>query len=83
MNVRTSTLRVHDMSIPIVAPDEGFKILGTQFALFGRTSVELEHRLAAAWGRFHAIWPLLSKRNSDLTKRLRIFHSDVRQCLRD
>ena len=79
--VRTTDLKVDDMVMPIMPVSEGFKILGTQFTLLGRTSVELKARIAAAWGSFHKIWPILSRRDSCLRKRLRIFHSDVRQSL--
>ena len=39
--VRTTDLKVDDMVMPIMPVSEGFKILGTQFTLLGRTSVEL------------------------------------------
>ena len=80
-NVRKSTLKVGDMEFPIVPADRGFKILGTQYCLFGRTCIELKQRISFAWGRFHKIWHLLSCRRADLGKRLRIFDSDVRQSL--
>ena len=80
-NVRTPILRVLDMVFPIVSSNEGFKILGTQYTLLGRTEVELSHRIACAWGRFNQLLPLFLNRNASLNKRLKIFHSDVRQCL--
>ena len=36
-NVRTPTLHVLDMVFPIVSAYDGFKILGTQYTLLGRT----------------------------------------------
>ena len=79
--VHTTDLKVDDMVMPIMPVSEGFKILCTQFTLLGRTSLELKARIAAAWGRFHKIWPILSRRDACLRKRLQIFHSDVRQSL--
>ena len=80
-NFRTPTLKAGDLTIPIVSATEGFKILGTQFTLLGRTSAELQKRISSAWGCFHRIWPLLRRRNSSLRKRLLIFDSDVRAAL--
>ena len=48
-------------------------MLGTQFALKGGIASELDSRIAAAWGKFFQIWPLLRRRNTCLTKRLRLF----------
>ena len=80
-NVHTPALRVGDMIFPVVPAQAGFKILGTQYTLLGRTEAEFTYRLACAWGRFNHIWPLLRNRRADLNKRLKIFHSDVRQSL--
>ena len=68
---------VNGMRYPIVHPKEGFRVLGTQFTLVGGVSTELDGRIAAAWGKFHQIWPLLRRRDTDLTKRLRLFDSNV------
>ena len=70
-----------DFHIPIISAWDGFKILGTQFTLFGRTAVELDARIQMAWGRFHKIWPLLRQTSSSLRKSLLIFRSDVVQSL--
>ena len=61
--------------IPMVEATKGFKILGTQFTLEGRCSAEVKHRMAAAWGKFHSLWPLLGKKGGNLNKRLRLFDS--------
>ena len=65
----------------MVAATEGFKVLGTQFTLVGRTSKELTAHIAAAWGKFHQLRPLLMKRDGDLHKRLRLFDMSVTQTL--
>ena len=63
--------------IPVVAGCKGFKALGTQFTLHGRTSAELKARMGAAWGKFRALWPILGKRDGNLLKRLRLFDSCI------
>ena len=68
---------VNGMRYPIVHPTVGFKVLGTQFTLIGGVSTELDGRIAATWGKFHHILPLLRRRDTDLTKRLRLFDSNV------
>jgi hypothetical protein len=75
----TRSLKVHGQDFPVVSPDAGFKVLGTIFTLDGNTSVELEHRLNAAWGKFHELWPLLRKRGTCLQRRLRLFQATVSQ----
>lgn len=65
------------MSIPIVAGDEGFQILGTQFTVLGRVSRELRRRIAAAWGKFHQIRATLQRRHIDLKRRFLLFESVV------
>ena len=65
--------------IPVVAGCKGFKALGTQFTLHGRTSAELKARMGAAWGKFRALWPILGKRDGNLLKRLRLFDSCITQ----
>ena len=78
-HVRANSIDIEDQSIPIVSAEEGFKVLGTQFTLLGRCSLELKKRMAAAWGKFHTLWPVLSKRDGDLQKRLRVFDACVTQ----
>jgi hypothetical protein len=68
--------------VDVVPPWVGFKILGTQFTAIGGTSRELDLRIAAAWGKFHQLWPLLRRRGTDLTKRLRLFESNVGRSVR-
>ena len=72
-------INVEGQSIPMVTATEGFKVLGTQFTLLGKCSAELRHRISAAWGKFHSLWPLLGKRDGNLEKRLRLFDSSVTQ----
>ena len=75
---RTPThLEVDGLLFPILHPSEGFKVLGVQYTLLGGVSAEIDIRIAAAWGKFHSIWPLLKRRDTDLTKRLRLFDSNV------
>ena len=78
-HVRTKSIVIEGQSIPIVSAEEGFKVLGTQFTLLGRCSVEVNKRMAAAWGKFHALWPVLGKRSGNLQKRLRVFDACVTQ----
>lgn len=63
----------------MVPPAVGFKVLGTQYSLHGRTSPELKARIAAAWAKFHSLWPVLGKRDGNIVKRLRLFDSSVTQ----
>ena len=65
----------------MVSASVGFKSLGTQYTLTGRCSVEVKHRVAAAWGKFHSLWALLGKRDGNLHKRLRLFDCCVTQTL--
>jgi hypothetical protein len=37
--------------------------------------------MAAAWGKFHQLWPLLGKRDGNIHKRLRLFDTCVSQTL--
>ena len=78
----TATLKpmeIDGQCIPMVQASEGFKVLGTQFTLQGRTSAEFRSRIGAAWGKFHSLWPVLGKRDGNLTKRLRLFDTCVTQ----
>ena len=67
------------VAIPMVLPSVGFKVLGTQFSLHDRTSAEVKARIAAAWGKFYSLWPVLGKRDGNITKRLHLFDSSVTQ----
>jgi hypothetical protein len=78
-DTRQGYLEVGGQHIPIVSAWEGFKVLGTQFTLLGRTSKELKCRISAAWAKFHTLWPILGKRDGNLHKRLRLFDSCVGQ----
>ena len=71
---------VGDLRFPVVPPTEGFRILGAQFTLAGGISKELDARVAAAWGKFRQIWPLLRRKDTSVTKRLRLFDSSVGSC---
>ena len=74
-------LAVDGIAVPIVAPSEGFKILGTRFTLSGRTSAEVTARINAAWGKFHKIWPLIGRRDGQMKERLRLFDMCVTQTM--
>ena len=67
--------------IPMVEASEGFNVLGTQFTLAGRTAKEMKTRIAAAWGKFHQLHPLLLRRDAEVSKRLRLFDMKVTQTL--
>ena len=79
MDVQLQPLDVDGQMIPMVSATAGFKILGTQWTLQGRTSAELRSRIAAAWRKFHSLWPMLGKRDGGLAKKLRVFDSSVTQ----
>jgi hypothetical protein len=79
MDVPMRAVNVDGQSIPLVRACEGFKVLGTQWTLHGRTSAELRCRIGAAWAKFHALWPLLGKRDGNLLKKLRVFDASVTQ----
>ena len=79
MFVQLQPLDVDGQMIPMVSETAGFKILGTQWTLQGRTSAELHRRIAAAWRKFYALWPMLGKRDGGLAKKLRVFDSSVTQ----
>ena len=72
-------LDVDGQMIPMVSATVGFKILGTQWTLQGRTSAELHDRIAAAWSKFYSLWPMLGKKDGNLAKQLRVFDSSITQ----
>ena len=39
---------IGDLKMPIVPPDIGFKVLGTQFALVNTSAMEIQNRMSAA-----------------------------------
>ena len=80
-NARLTGICIDEQTIPMVAATVGFKILGTIFTLSGRVSAEIRARMAAAWGKFHQLWPLLGKRDGNIHKRLRLFDTCVSQTL--
>jgi hypothetical protein len=63
--------------IPMVSASMGFAVLGTTFTLIGRTSAEIKSRIAAAWRKFHQLWPMLGRREADIHKRLKLFDATV------
>ena len=64
-------------SFPIVSAAVGFKILGTQLTLKGRTSREVSARISSGWAKFHQLWPLLNPNRGCLQKRFQLFESCV------
>ena len=76
---RVEPIKIDGHTIPMVCATVGFKVLGTQFTLLQRCSAELTARMSAAWGKFHALWPLLGKRDGNINKRLRLFDACVTQ----
>ena len=72
-------IEIDGQCIPMVQATEGFKVLGTQFTLQGRTSAEIRSRMGAAWAKFYSLWPVLGKRDGNLAKRLRLFDDCVTQ----
>ena len=79
--VKVAPIKVDGTEIPMVSSSVGFKFLGTQYTLTGRCSAEIRARVAAAWGKLNALWPLLGKRDGNLDKRLRLFDASVSQTL--
>ena len=77
--VTLKPLLVDGQSIPMICATKGFRVLGTQFTLVGNTSEEVRSRMAAAWAKFYSLWPVLGKRDGNITKRLRIFDACVTQ----
>ena len=75
------SLWVGELDFPIVAPHEGFSLLGTFFTLEGGTSREVQKRMDIAWGKFHQIWHLLRHRSASLRQRLRLFNAVVGRSL--
>ena len=55
----------------MVQATEGFKVLGTQFTLQGRTSAAIRSRMGVAWAKFYSLWPILGKRDGNLATRFR------------
>ena len=78
-NARCQPLLVDGVAVPMVPPSIGFKVLGTQLTLHGRTSAEFKARISASWAKFYTLWPVLGKRDGNLHKRLRLFDSSVSQ----
>ena len=78
-DVPIQPLMVDGQSIPMVSASTGFKSLGTQWTFHGRTSAELRSRIGAAWAKFHSLWPLLGKRDGNLSQKLRVFDASVTQ----
>ena len=68
-----------DVNIPLVDPRVGFKILGAQFTLKGRTSAELLARIAAGWAKFPQMKPMLCRIDGLPDERLRIFDACMGQ----
>ena len=54
-------LEVDGISLPIVPPREGFKVLGVQLTLVDGITAELNARVAEAWGKFHKIWAVIAE----------------------
>ena len=52
-------IEIDGQRIPIVSASSGFKVLGTQYTLQGRCTAEIKGRIATAWGKFYALWPVL------------------------
>ena len=76
---KVAPIKMKGQSIPMVCASEGFKVLSIQFTLIGKCSAEMRCRAAAAWGKFHSLWPLLGKRDDSLNKRISLFDSSVPQ----
>ena len=74
---RKTALRIGGSEYPIVSSEEGFKILGTNFTLNGSTKKEVQSRLDAGWAKFHALLPLLGKRDASILKRLKLCDATV------
>ena len=55
-------------------------ILGTKFCLAGMMASELQHRISAAWGKFHGLKRILLHKDASLLERLRAFDATVGSC---
>jgi len=79
LDISLQPLLVDGQPIPMVSASDGFKSLGTQWTLHGRTSAELHARIGAVWRKFHTLWPLLGKRDGNLSQKLKVFDASVTQ----
>ena len=68
-------IEIDGQRIPMVSAFSG----GTQYTLQGRCTAEIKGRIAAAWSKFCALWPVLGKRDGNLATRLRLFDTCVSQ----
>ena len=62
---------------PITDCTAGFKVLGVMITMDGRTSTEFEARLRAGWAKFSSLSELLTKKDTSVTKRLKLFDATV------
>ena len=67
-------------SVTVVPANEGFVILGTKFCLADMMASELQHRISAAWGKFHGLKRILLHKDASLLERLRAFDATVGSC---
>ena len=77
MHKLVTGINVDGQYIPIVPSVSRFKVLGVQVAISGGTSAEFEHRLAAAWAKFHSLKHLLCRKGASILRRLKMFDSIV------
>ncbi len=59
----------------LVSLEVGFKVVGVQWCLRGGTVDEFQSRMRLAWSKFWSVWPLLRRRMTSFSKRLRLLDS--------
>ena len=76
----TSILQINGAYFHVLGCHEWHRYLGKHlcFAAHLRSNIEIQHRLAAAWGQYHKYKYILSNRNLSIKKRLRFFGSSAR-----
>ena len=68
------------LSIEVLSPDEGLKILGTKLTLKDYTTAELQNRISSAWRLFWSLKPTLLNKHVSVKRRLSLFDSTVGSC---
>ena len=70
-------ININDMSIEILPPSGSLKYLGRVLTFRDPHRAEIEHRITAAWRKFHSLKQELTSPNYSLNDRLRLFHGTV------
>jgi hypothetical protein len=70
-------VNISGMTIEILPPSGSLKYLGRHLTFKEPHKTEIEHRIAAAWRKFHCLRQELTSPNYSLNDRLRLFHSTI------